>query len=118
MAWLLHNYFLPTLNPSAALPTQATPLRPLAPLLKRYKSIIKLTARDASLKAEYQIAIASILRDIERWVAEAKVSANVSQAGYAWEEEEGEPDVKERWALDRLCDELLEKGALVPLSKK
>ena len=30
---------------------------------------------------------------------------------------EGE-DWKEQWALERLCDALVEKGALVPLPKK
>ena len=115
MAWLLHNYFLPTLNPAAAAPppSQPVPLRPLAPLLKQYKALSKATIRDASLAPRYSLDISRILRDVERWVTEAKVAAR----GVRWEDGE-EVDSRERWALDRLCDALLEKGALVPLSKK
>ena len=29
-----------------------------------------------------------------------------------------EPEPREAWALDRLCDALLVKGALVPISRK
>lgn len=29
-----------------------------------------------------------------------------------------EPEPREAWALDRLCDALLAKGALVPISRK
>ncbi|KAF7339978.1 hypothetical protein MVEN_01915500 [Mycena venus] len=34
MTWLLHNYFLPTINPSTVAPPQSTPLRPLAPFVE------------------------------------------------------------------------------------
>src|ERR1700722_3031311 len=112
MSWLFHNYFLPTLNPLTALRSQPT-LRPLAPLLKQYKSLLKLTTRDASLSTQYQPAIDRVVRDVERWVAETKVAANV---GLGWDADEG--GASERWALDKLCDALLEKGILVPLSKK
>jgi len=64
----------------------------------------------------------TLLREIERWVAEAKVAANVAVGGFGWDvdstaEYDGQ-DVRERWALDRLCEALLEKGVLVPTSKK
>ncbi|PCH33291.1 Las1-domain-containing protein [Wolfiporia cocos MD-104 SS10] len=113
MAWLLHNYFLPTLNPTEPRPSQPVPLRPLAPLLKQYKALSKATVRDASLASRYNLDVTRILRDVERWVAEAKVAAR----GVRWDDGE-EVDSRERWALDRLCDALLEKGALVPLAKK
>ncbi|KAJ7071478.1 Las1-like-domain-containing protein [Mycena amicta] len=113
MAWLLHNYFLPTINPSTALVSQVPSLRALAPILKEYKSLSKLVARDASLKAQQQ-QIKTILRDVERWIAEAAVATNVAGGDLGWSNE----NAKERWALDRLCDALLEKSALVPLSKK
>lgn len=125
MSWLLHNYFLPTINPSPAAQAQPTPLRPLEPILKQYKNYMKITTRDASLKSRYKAEIAGILKDVERWVAEAKVAANVAVDGFGWDlsgpsdsVDVGDQDLKERWALDRLCDALLEKGVLVPLSKK
>ncbi|KAH9921458.1 Las1-like-domain-containing protein [Fomitopsis serialis] len=122
MAWLLNNYFLPTLNPSApyASQLQRPALRPIAPLLKQYKALAKATARDASLATKFRHDMARLLRDVERWIAEAKVAAPV--AATAWDDidsEEGEgSDPRERWALDRLAEALLEKGALVPVSKK
>ncbi|KAJ2919320.1 hypothetical protein MD484_g1094, partial [Candolleomyces efflorescens] len=67
------------------------------------------------------------MKDIERWLAEAGVAANLSVGEVGWDAPAtsgggtstlAEQDSKEKWALDRLCDELLEKGALVPLSKK
>ena len=65
------------------------------------------------------------MKDIERWIAEGKVAANVAAGNLGWENgaseivlDSGELDSKERWALERLCDALLEKGALVPLSNK
>ena len=60
---------------------------------------------------------------MERWISEAKVAANVAVSGLdsgpaSDNLSGGDEDPKERWALDRFCDGLLEKGALVPLSKK
>ncbi|KIM84629.1 hypothetical protein PILCRDRAFT_96750 [Piloderma croceum F 1598] len=122
LSWLLHNYFLPTLNPSTASQAQATQLRPLAPILKQYKSLLKITTRDASVVGQYKAAISSVQKDIERWISEVKVAANVAVGELEWEVNDImgrlDEDPKERWALERLCDGLLEKGALVPLSKK
>ena len=65
------------------------------------------------------------MKDVERWIAEAKVEANMAVGNLGWEANVsenhvhfGEVDIENRWALERLCDALLEKGALVPLSKK
>ncbi|GBE78457.1 Las1-domain-containing protein [Sparassis crispa] len=121
MRWLLDNYFLPTLNPSAAAPSPKTVLRPLSPLLKQYKTLLKGTTRDASLLPTRKHEIAKVTRDIERWVAEAKVAANVSVDAIEWDigaQDDSMEDGRERWALERLCDALLELGALVPVSKK
>jgi ribosomal biogenesis protein LAS1 len=122
MAWLLHNYFQPTLTPSTVSQSKASQLRPLAPFLRQYKILLKITTRDASVAAQYKADIHSIQRDIERWVLEAKVSVAVGELGWGRPISDtfgsGDDDPKERWALDRLCDGLLEKGALVPLSKK
>ena len=125
MSWLLHNYFLPTLNPSMDRAAQSTTsLHPLSPALKQYKSLLKLTTRDATLRAKHRTEIEKALRDVERWVAEAMVAAD---GDLAWEMggatadeagEDAEEDGKERWALERLCDALLERGVLVPVSKK
>ncbi|KIP08546.1 hypothetical protein PHLGIDRAFT_69150 [Phlebiopsis gigantea 11061_1 CR5-6] len=122
MVWLLNNYFIPALNPSAPLKTRAPPLRPLSPLLSQYKGILKITTRDASLRSQYKAETSQVLRDIERWVAEAKVAADISAATLEWDSSGVDgpelEDTRARWALDRLCDVLLEKGGLVPLSKK
>lgn len=124
MAWLLHNYFLPTLHPVAAAPAQeATPLRPLAPLLMAYKGTMKLVTRDVSMVAQYRPRIVALLRDTERWLAECRVAASgAAGEGSSWraaaQASTPEGDAKELWALDRLCDCLFEKGVLVPLSKK
>jgi ribosomal biogenesis protein LAS1 len=122
---LLHNYFLPTLNPSTVSQAQATQLRPLAPILKQYKNLLKITTRDASVVGQYKAAISSVQKDIERWISEAKVAANVAVGELEWDNVQVndimgglDEDPKEKWALERLCDGLLEGGALVPLSKK
>jgi len=49
------------------------------------------------------------------------MAANVAVGELGWDSGPvagGDEDLKEKWALDRFCDGLLEKGALVPLSKK
>ena len=121
MGWLLRNYFLPTINPSA-IPVSRPILRPLGPILKQYKALLKKTTRDTSLKTKYEQAILSVMRDIERWICEAKVAANVVTEEVGWEDSPYESlhisDFKEKWALERLCDALLESGALIPSSKK
>ena len=122
MSWLLHNYFIPALNPSTPPKTRVTPLRPLQPLLAQYKTLLKTTTRDASLRTQYKLEITQVLREIERWVAEARVAADVSAATLEWDTTEVDgadaEDSRERWALEKLCDGLLEKGGLIPLSKK
>ena len=86
MAWLLHNYFLPTLNPSAPSSAPVPPLRPLAPLLKQYKVIMKATTRDTTLHVQYRAELNKLFRDVERWIAEAKVASTsaVGGAGKTW----------------------------------
>lgn len=80
---------------------------------------MKIVTRDASLKNQYRDDLAKALRDIERWIGEAKVASsavnfNVWDAG-----ELTDGDVEnERWALDRICEALLERGGLVPVSGK
>lgn len=124
MVWLLHNYFIPTINPSS-IPASQSPLRPVAPILKQYKNLLKITTKDTSLGPQYKQAVLSIMKHTERWISEAKVAANVAAGEVGWEASAYEYgmdsdyiEVREKWALERLCDALLEKGALVPLSKK
>ena len=120
--WLLHNYFLPTLNSSSVPPLHAGPLHPMEPILKRYKSLRKTVIRDVSQMKRHTPEITTILREVERWIAEAKAAANIAtvnwNVAFADDADREDLDVKERWALDRLCDELLEKEVLVPRSKK
>jgi ribosomal biogenesis protein LAS1 len=90
-----------------------------------------------------------VLREIERWLAEARLAAAVhthasefasSSLSYRGrhagepvvaavvdngDDDDGdgdvddeEPEPREAWALDRLCDALLVKGVLVPISRK
>ncbi|KAF9569854.1 Las1-domain-containing protein [Agrocybe pediades] len=126
LAWLLHNYFLPIINPVLNPQQIATPLRPLSPMLKLYKNTIKTITRDVSLASQYKPKLVAILRDLERWISEARVAANISSGELGWSngysaeptKTEEEADVKEIWALERFCDALADKGMLVPLSKK
>lgn len=121
MSWLLHNYFLPTINPFSAPQQVARPLRSLTPVLKQYKGLMKIVTRDASVIGQYRLDLVTVMKDIERWIAEAEVVAGLVVQEEGWEPSQPSNDsssAKERWTLERLCDSLLEKGALVPLSKK
>ncbi|KLO19996.1 Las1-domain-containing protein [Schizopora paradoxa] len=124
MTWLLHNYFMPTLSPPES-SNAASQLTPPTALLKEYKSLLKLTVRDASLKTRHKADETKILRDIERWIAEAKIAAaavvgDVLGSRFLNDdaEDDAEGDPRESWALDRLCEELLGRGALVPVASK
>ncbi|KAH7912990.1 Las1-like-domain-containing protein [Hygrophoropsis aurantiaca] len=122
LSWLLHNYFLPTLNPSSTSAPAPPPLRSVSPLLKRYKTLLKTITRDASLRNRYKPDVDSVMRDVERWIAEAKISAGGTVNDVGWESygatRTDQDILQERWALDTLCDALMERGALVPLGKK
>lgn len=121
LSWLLHNYFQPTLNPSAP-PPRSVALRSVAPLLKSYKQLMKTVTRDASLRKRHRSDIDAVIREIERWIAEAMVSADLANNVIAWgfdeHSESYRGDTKERVALEPLCDALFDIGALVPLAKK
>jgi ribosomal biogenesis protein LAS1 len=126
MIWLLHNYFMPTLN-SASSSTATTAFRPppplttLSPILKRYKTLIKLTLRDTTQLKQLKDDIAAALRDVEGWLAEGMVHAGGDGGGVlSWDTVSGgiDEDAREIYALEGLCDALLEKGGLSPLSKK
>jgi ribosomal biogenesis protein LAS1 len=139
LSWLLRNYFLPTLNPAHAPPRPLLThrLRPAEPLLRRYKSLCKKSlARGDDEASLYSMRreeeVRAVLREIERWLAEARVAGAASAhqttsstefggecAPYDDYEYDGDgDDPSEVWALDRLCDALLARGALVPLSRK
>ena len=112
MKWLLQNYWLPTINPFEA--PQITPpeLPPLAPHLQEYKSLKKAAIKDASLKSLNKNNVNRILHQIERWVGGAKAAWSLGPGRNAHDEE------KLSWALDQLCTELLQRGSIVPMSKK
>lgn len=111
MTWLLDNYWLPTLSPGNLADKSPPEIPPLAPLLKDYKALLKLTTRDAFLKSRHKGDILKLLRDVERWIGEIKVSYGLSMG-------QMDDEDKERWAISRLCDEIFGKGFLVPVSKK
>lgn len=123
MSWLLHHYFIPALNPSTVEPTKTPALRPLDPLLTQYKSLLKTTTRDASLRTKYKPEVTKVLRDVERWLSEAKLAANITAATLDLDDVQADDDAEDadprEWsALNQLCDHLLKKGGLVPISKK
>ncbi len=118
MTWLLNNYFLPILNQSTSAEPQPKALPPLLPLLKRYKTLVKATLRDASLRTRYKANLSIVLKEIEGWIADAKVAANIAIGRIDWSATTEDEDPREKWALDRLSDVLLLKSVLVPLSKK
>lgn len=116
---------MPELHPSSAEPDPRQPLRSAAPLLKKYSVLMKIVTRDASLRQKYQPEIDNVLRDVERWIAEAKTAVDISSGNLGWEGVEFDGSAvtsaqatKERLALEALCENLMEKGALVPLAKK
>jgi ribosomal biogenesis protein LAS1 len=81
---------------------------------------MKTITRDASLIPKHRPILITILRDLERWIAECKVAANVfvGEVGFGSDFAIGDPDYKEIWALESFCDGLATKGMLIPLSKK
>ena len=116
---------MPELHPSSAESDNRQPLRSAAPLLKRYSVLMKVVTRDTSLKQKHQHEIDSAMRDVERWIAEAKTAVDISSGNLGWEGAEWDDStvdsaqvVKEKLALEALCENLMEKGALVPLAKK
>jgi ribosomal biogenesis protein LAS1 len=123
MTWLLHNYFLPIINPPINNPEEVASLRPLTPYLIEYKNAMKIMIRDVSLASQQKHKVVALIRDLERWIAESRVAANfVVEESWTHIQFSGSPmtasDPKEIWALEKFCDKLSEKGRLVPLSKK
>ena len=83
---------------------------------------MKTVARDGSLRKQHQDEIDTVMRDIERWITEAKVSAELAVNPLGWGFDDNSAaariDMKEKWALEIICNALLERGAIVPLSKR
>jgi ribosomal biogenesis protein LAS1 len=129
MAWLLQNYFLPILNPVPNDPPILTPVRHLVPSLKLYKNTMKTVIRDKSLMTQHKPRLRMILRDLEKWIAESRVGADIATGESRWQtnhwseghttdDVRSEGNLKELWVLEQFCQALAEKGMLVPLSKK
>ena len=116
MSWLLRNYFLPTISPMNQSVTPTVTLSPVLPLLAQYKQLLKMITRDASLKSRSKPELARILRDVEQWISEAKVAATTVELDT--ETQQDEEYEREKWALERLCDALIGRGGLVPVSKR
>ncbi|KAG8983650.1 rRNA-processing protein las1 [Tulasnella sp. 427] len=124
LAWLLQNYFLSTLSPdpsSSSSSASTIRLSPVEPLLQRYKLLVKATSKDATLAKRRAPEFEKVFREVERWIGEAKVAswgAAMMNLNVMDDEGEEEGEWKEIWALDRLCEALLGRGGLVPVSKK
>lgn len=77
---------------------------------------MKATSKDVTLQKKRAADFDKVFRDLERWVGEAKIASwgamNLSVV------DDDEDEWKEGWALDRLCEALLGRGGLVPVSKK
>ncbi|KAH9075771.1 Las1-like-domain-containing protein [Lactarius deliciosus] len=127
LTWLLHNYFRPTLDPTLAhaAPQIRHSLRPAEPLLRRYKGLLKSLARDDDAARRDNADVRAVLRELERWLAEARIAGANAQSTnenegwwHARADDNDGDEPREAWALDRLCEALLARGALVPLSRK
>lgn len=83
---------------------------------------MKTVVRDGSLRKHYQDKINTVMRDIERWIAETLVSAElaVNALGWGLNDDSFAPqtDAKEKWALEVVCNALLDKGGIVPVAKR
>ncbi|GAA6054978.1 Protein LAS1 [Rhodotorula toruloides] len=99
--WLCTNYWSPALSSSTSLPPlDLSPLRAL--LLTTYKSLSKLTLRDASLVGRTRGEMRACLGEVERWVVENSL---------------GGAGGRER-ACEGVAEVLWSEGGLVPLAKK
>jgi ribosomal biogenesis protein LAS1 len=99
------------------------------PLLRQYKSLLKKSlARGDDDDDDTSLHSArAVLREIERWLSEARVAAAAHPATMneyggvraPLDDDAGDDDdPRSTWALDQLCEALLARGALVPLSRK
>lgn len=83
---------------------------------------MKTVIRDESLRKQHQDRIDTVMRDIERWITETKVSAELAVNPLGWGFDDNSVaarvDIKEKWTLEVVCSALLERGAIVPVSKK
>lgn len=83
---------------------------------------MKTVTRDGSLRKHYQDRVDSVMRDIQRWITEVKVSAELAGNPLGWGFNDHSTatrvDIKEKWALEIICNALLERGAIVPVSKR
>lgn len=120
LTWLLHNYFLPSLSETSTSSSQSSQTNQLQAIrlsLKQYKSISKTVSRDASLQSEYADELAKAIRDIERWAGETRIAFSADNS-FDLAIADHDRSEGERWALNCLCDALIERGALVPVSSK
>jgi ribosomal biogenesis protein LAS1 len=121
-SWLLHNYFIPMTTSSyngQDLHIPEIRLPPISPILKRYKAVMKLATRDASLIPQYREELSHLRRSIERWIGDAQIAFSSSIVG-KWDADQAEDadEERERWALERLCSALTERDGIVPTSVK
>ncbi|KAG8884687.1 rRNA-processing protein las1 [Tulasnella sp. 332] len=119
LAWLLRNYFIPTIHPTPSVEVQPTMVLPsFAPLLQEYKALMKLQANDSSLIHRQRDNLNRILRNMERWINETKLALRGSFGFQGIDEGNNVEEQSEGLALDYLCDNMLVKGGLFRVSKK
>ena len=80
-----------------------------------------MVSRDASLQTEYASELGKAIRDIGHWVGEARIAFSANDVFGSTLVDNDPNDAEnegERWALSCLCEALLVRGALVPLSSR
>lgn len=97
--WLYAHYWLPSLSTSSSVPL--LPLDSLRPHLTSYKSLAKISLRDASKTNKLKPELLKCYRGIEGWMLEAESLGRG----------------RER-ALEGLVEAFLEVGGMVPTAKK
>ncbi|ORY52195.1 Las1-like-domain-containing protein [Leucosporidium creatinivorum] len=97
--WLYAHYWLPSLSTSSSVPL--LPLDSLRPHLTTYKSLAKISLRDASKTNKLKPELLKCYRGIEGWMLEAESLGRG----------------RER-ALEGLVEAFLEVGGMVPTAKK
>ncbi|KAG9085713.1 rRNA-processing protein las1 [Ceratobasidium sp. UAMH 11750] len=114
MTWLLNRYFLPTLSSSVST-VESVNLPPLEPLLANYKSLMKTGLKDASLQGRNKTEVDKLMKEFVVWIADvsALYAADSSVRGV----DAATPSQKTKFATQRFCERLCDKGGLVPLSK-
>ena len=85
---------------------------------------MKTLSRDVSLVPQFKGEVTQILQEVENWILNTRLAASAAIfRGWGTETsssrgDHASEDWREHWGLERLCDALLDRGGLVPVSSK